>query len=166
MANSASTTLSVIDGATNTVTTTIGGMANPFGVAVNPSTNTVYVTNFGASGARYHRIGDQRRHQHHHGHGRRRGDGTVRPRGQSQHEPDLRGANTRSDTVSVINGATNTIAATISGLEPAPTGVAVDSLTNTIYVTNKGLAAVSVIDGIQRRHDHHWRGEAPHRYCY
>ena len=115
MANSASTTLSVIDGATNTVTTTIGGMANPFGVAVNPSTNTVYVTNFGASGS-----------------------GTtvsvingatntitatvgvgMGPFGLAVNPSTnlIYVANTRSDTVSVINGATNTIAATISGLK-------------------------------------------------
>jgi YVTN family beta-propeller protein len=49
-----------------------------------------------------------------------------------------------SDTVSVINGATNTVIATISvGIEPA--GVAYDPSNGYIYVTNYGSDTVSII---------------------
>ena len=40
-------TVSVINGQTNTVTATISVGAAPFGIAVNPKTGTVYVTNSG-----------------------------------------------------------------------------------------------------------------------
>ena len=70
----------------------------PFAVAVNPSTNTVYV------------------------------------------------ANAFGNSVSVINGSTNTITATVS-VGTHPRGVAVNPSTNTIYVTNQGGNSVSVING-------------------
>ncbi len=38
-------TVTVIDGATNTVTATVTVESNPFGVAVNPATNKIYVAN-------------------------------------------------------------------------------------------------------------------------
>ena len=44
--NSASNTVSVINGSTNTVTDTVPVGSFPYAVAVNPSTNTVYVANF------------------------------------------------------------------------------------------------------------------------
>ena len=82
-----------------TVTATIPVGRVPQLAAVNPATNTVYVTNFGAS------------------------------------------------TVSVINGQTNTVTATIrvgpAGSEPY--GVAVNPATNTAYVAT--LSKVSVISG-------------------
>jgi YVTN family beta-propeller protein len=50
--------------------------------------------------------------------------------------------------VDVINGATNAVTATISGLAPGSVaGVAVDSTTNTVYVASLTGAAVTVIDG-------------------
>ena len=39
-------TVSVISGRTNTVTATIPVGSGPFGVAANPKTGTIYVTNF------------------------------------------------------------------------------------------------------------------------
>ena len=45
MANLASGTVSVIDEATNTVTHTIPVGSGPYGVAVDPAADTVYVTN-------------------------------------------------------------------------------------------------------------------------
>jgi YVTN family beta-propeller protein len=55
-------------------------------------------------------------------------------------------ANWGSDNVSVIDGATNTVAATIP-VGSGPVGVGVNTITNRIYVANWGSDNVSVIDG-------------------
>ena len=110
--------VSVIDGATNTEIDTDGNPANgithipvgfaPHLVAVNPTTNRIYVANWG------------------------------------------------SDNVSVIDGATNTEIDTDGNpangitripVASGPVGVAVNSTTNRIHVTNWGSDNVSVIDG-------------------
>ena len=46
----------------------------------------------------------------------------------------------------MINGATNSVTSTITGLS-TPFAVAVNSITNTIYVANQGNGTVSVISG-------------------
>jgi YVTN family beta-propeller protein len=97
-ANEANNTVSVIDGATNSIVATVSVGSGPCGVAVNPNTNRIYT------------------------------------------------ANHWSDTVSVIDGATNSVVATVS-VGAIPYGVAVSSITNRIYVANQGNATVSVIDG-------------------
>jgi YVTN family beta-propeller protein len=51
-----------------------------------------------------------------------------------------------SPTISVIDGATNTISATIT-VGAYPNGVVVNPSTNTIYVANSGAGTVSVING-------------------
>ena len=60
-------------------------------------------------------------------------------------------ANFRSDTVSVIDGHTRKVTATVGvGHNPGalgPDGVAVDPATDTIYVTNFGSDTASVIRG-------------------
>lgn len=56
-------------------------------------------------------------------------------------------ANSISNEVSVINGATNTVITTIPvGINP--TGVGINPLTNRVYVTNANDNNVSVIDAI------------------
>ena len=55
-------------------------------------------------------------------------------------------ANDCSDNVSVIDGASNTVVATVA-VGSGPYGVAVNPNTNRIYVTNAGSDNVSVIDG-------------------
>jgi YVTN family beta-propeller protein len=55
-------------------------------------------------------------------------------------------ANGLSDSVSVIDGATEAVVATI-GVGDQPVGVAVNSTTLRIYVANLGSDSVSVIDG-------------------
>jgi YVTN family beta-propeller protein len=47
VANETDGTVSVIDGDTNTVTATIPVGSFPFGVAADPGTKTIYVTNSG-----------------------------------------------------------------------------------------------------------------------
>ena len=98
--NNGGDTVSVISGATNTVTNTVilPAGSTPAGVAVNATTNTVYVTN---------RL---------------------------------------DNTVSVIDGVDNTVTATVTLPGGSyPTGVAVNASTNTVYVTNRGNNTVSVI---------------------
>jgi YVTN family beta-propeller protein/VCBS repeat-containing protein len=56
-------------------------------------------------------------------------------------------ANRGSASVSVIDGATNKIAAKPIDVGPLPTGIAVNPVTNRIYVTLDGNNAVAVIDG-------------------
>jgi YVTN family beta-propeller protein len=48
--------------------------------------------------------------------------------------------------VSVINGATNTVVATVT-VGNEPDAIAVNSATNQIYVTNHGSGTMSVISG-------------------
>jgi len=48
--NYSSNTVSVISGYNNTVTATISVGTNPSALAVNSSTNTIYVTNLNSSG--------------------------------------------------------------------------------------------------------------------
>ncbi|TRZ69878.1 MAG: HYR domain-containing protein [Nitrosopumilaceae archaeon] len=50
-------------------------------------------------------------------------------------------------TISVIDGSTNTISSTIGGIEPGPFGMAVNPITNTIYISNYDQGHVTVIDG-------------------
>mgnify|MGYP003346187445 FL=1 len=78
---------------------TVSVGSGPNGVAVNPSTNTIYVTNYGGN------------------------------------------------SVSVINGSTNTVTATVS-VGSHPLGVAVNPSTNTIYVANYDDNTVSVMLGV------------------
>ena len=91
--------------ATNVVATIPVG-SFPHGVAVNPVTNRVYVTNSG---------------------------------GQASGYP--------GNTVSVIDGATNTVLTTVT-VGTGAFGVAVNPTTNRIYVSNRSDDTVSVIDGV------------------
>jgi YVTN family beta-propeller protein len=56
-------------------------------------------------------------------------------------------ANAGSNTVSVIDGTTNTVVATVT-VGTTPFGVAVNPTTNRIYVTNSGSNTVSVIEDL------------------
>jgi YVTN family beta-propeller protein len=65
---------------------------------------------------------------------------------RGQHRNTIYVANASSDTVSVINGATNTVTTTVP-VGSGPIGVGVNPSTNTIYVANSGSNNVSVVDG-------------------
>jgi YVTN family beta-propeller protein len=56
-------------------------------------------------------------------------------------------ANAGSNTVSVIDGTTNTVVATVT-VGTTPFGVAANPVTNRIYVTNAGSNTVSVIEDL------------------
>jgi len=139
VANNGNSTVSVIDGATNTVMATVAGVPSP-SVAVNPATNRIYVSNL--SGTNVSVI-----------------DGAtntvvatvpvglfpwyvaVNPATNRIYVINLLGPN-----VQVIDGATNTVVATAPvGINPY--GIAVNPTTNRIYVANRGSNDVSVIDG-------------------
>jgi YVTN family beta-propeller protein len=93
------TTVTVIDGATNNPTTVPTPLAtNARAVAVNSATNMIYVANGGTG------------------------------------------------NVTVINGATNTVAATVA-VGALPVAIAVNPVTNMVYVANEYSASVTVING-------------------
>jgi YVTN family beta-propeller protein len=65
--------------------------------------------------------------------------------------------NTGDGTVSVINGQTNTVTATVAAGN-APLGVAANPKTNTSYVANAGDGTVSVLTSCERPLNRHRRG--------
>ena len=147
MANYDSNSVSVIDGVTNTVTATIsvGSGADPYGVAVDQATDSVYVTNSAASSVSVI-------------------DGATNTvtatitvgaalYGVAVDEATdtVYVAEPNSYNVAVIDGATNTVTATMTlGTYVYPYGVAVDESTNTVYVSGNAEGQpneVWVIDG-------------------
>src|SRR5436190_1975931 len=112
-----------------TVTATIPVGSFPQGVAADPKTNTIYVTNdydntVSVSSGRTNTVT------------------TTTPVGNSPEEVAVNPktntiyvTNLLSHTVSVISGQTNTVTATIP-VGNFPVGVAADPKTNTAYVTN------------------------------
>ncbi len=140
VANSGSSSLSIIDTLTNTLITTIpltGGF--PYGVTLSPNGNLLYITSIA--------------------------DGTVSvfntstnalitailvgatPNGLAT-TPDgslLYVANFGSNTVSAINTATNTVIATVP-VGTGPNTVAINPAGNAAYITNSADTTVSVID--------------------
>ena len=140
MANIASNNVSVINGATNTVVATVNAGPNPDAIAVNPSTNLIYVANVSSNnvsvinGATNTIVA------------------TVSvgytPYGVAVNPSTnlIYVANFSSNNVSVINGATNSAVAMVS-VGPNPQGVTVNPSTNLIYVASDLRNNVSVIDG-------------------
>ncbi len=141
VANTGGDNVSVINGATNTVTATVAVGSHPFPVVVDdPTTDTVYVANSDAnsvsviSGATNTVIATIPV------------GSTPQGLGVDTATNTIYVANSASNTVSVISGATNTVTATIA-VGSVPVGVAVDTVTNTVYVTNSFDADLSVING-------------------
>jgi YVTN family beta-propeller protein len=139
-ANSKSNNVSVIDGETDSVITTIDAGNNSQGITVNPITNRIYLANTfsnsvsvidGASNSVISIINV----------------GHVPFRlGVNPTTNCIYVANSYSDTVSVINGDTNTVIATVN-VGGGPSGVAVNPTTNLVYVSNDESNSVSVING-------------------
>jgi len=138
VANNGSSSVTVIDGATNN-TTTVNVGSFPDAVAVNPVADKIYVANAGSGTVT---VID----------GATNATTTV----NVGSNPDALAVNpltntiyavnfNASGTVTVIDGATNsTMTVNVGSL---PDAVAVNPVTNKIYVANSGSANVTVIDG-------------------
>jgi YVTN family beta-propeller protein len=151
--------VSVINGASNTIVTTVLVGTGPSGVAVNPNTNLIYVANRtdntvsvidGASNTEIDTDGDP-------------ANGITRiavgsyPQGVAVNPSTNRiyvansGDGNSDGTVSVADGASNTVVASVAvgrNLLEEGAGVAVNPGTNRIYVTNSLDDTVSVIEDI------------------
>lgn len=152
--NEASDTVSVLDGVTNNLIDTDGNPGNgitpisvgdvPTSIAVNSSTNRVYVANFygnsvsvinGATNAVLTTIAT----------GGQASGIAVNPTTNRIYVGDW-----TNDSIHVIDGGTNSITATVpllAGAQPHPLGVAVNPTTDRIYVADWSNSIVSVIDG-------------------
>jgi YVTN family beta-propeller protein len=122
--NEYSSTVSVIDTATNNVTGSVPTGSHPAGVAVNPEGTKVYVANF--YGENYESALSEQ---------------IVTKKSELTKEHVATG----EGTVSVIDTATNTLIATVP-VESYPIGVAVNPAGTKVYVTNRGSNIISVID--------------------
>ena len=149
VANGASSSVSVIDGATNTVTSTVAVGAAPFAVAVNPVTDQVYVANYNSNSVT---VID----------GATNAVAATVPVGNG---PAAVAVNPVTDqvyianygngsginfpgsgiTVTVIDGATNATSTVSAGTSPQ--AMAVNPVTDKVYVVNTGSGTVTVIDG-------------------
>ncbi len=132
-----------ISGSSNSVVTTLPGLASPVAVDVNSQTDTIYIANAASntvsviSGA----------------------SNTVIATVRVGNSPSAIAVNATTDmvyvdnfndeTVSVIDGATNAVTATIPVLTPGPDLIAVDPVLNKIFVgSNQGYAeTVAVLAG-------------------
>lgn len=132
-------TVSVIDLASNAVTSTIVVNGSPFGVAVNPAGTRAYVSSISAGTLSVINTASN----------------TViatvpvgaDPRGVAVNPAGTRVyvANFGSGTVSVLDAASNTVLLTL-GVGLTPYGVAVHPSGSPVYVTNEGSGDVSVIN--------------------
>lgn len=141
IANWGSNTVSVINTATNTVTTTVPVGTSPSGVAVHPAGTFAYVANTNGSTISVINtatntvtatvpVGDDP------------GGVAVHPAGTFVYV-----ANYFSNTVSVINTATNIVTATVL-VGASPYGVVVHPAGTRVYVANTSGDTVSVIDTV------------------
>ncbi len=126
------------DNPTVVATVTVG--SHPIGVAVNPTTNRIYVANYSSDNVS---VIDG-------------SNNTVALTVSAGTSPCCVGVNSitnriyvvndSSGNVSVVDGANNTVIATVT-VGTRPDGVDVNSTTNRIYVANHTSGNVSVIDG-------------------
>jgi YVTN family beta-propeller protein len=128
--------------ATQPTVTSVNVGAYPSGVAVNPSTGNVYVTDNGDKNVSV--IGAASKVTTIHV-----GNG---PMGVAVNPStgDVYVVNNNDNTVSVISGSTGRVVDTIP-VGNAPEGVAVNNSTNTVYVVNSNDNTVSVISGSTNR---------------
>jgi len=139
--NSAGNSVSVINGATNSVTATVSTGTNPVAVAVNSLTNTVYVANNGSNNITVIN-------------GANNTASTVTdPNAIAPVALALDPltnmvyvADSGSNNLTVINGAGNTVAATV-GVGTNPSAVVVNPATNTVFVANRASSNVTVVNG-------------------
>ncbi|MGA9897112.1 MAG: choice-of-anchor D domain-containing protein [Terriglobales bacterium] len=143
--NTASDTVSVINGATNSVTATVNTGSNPIALAVNPVSNMIYVANNGSSNITVIN-------------GATNTASTVTdPNAISPIAITLNPltnmvyvANSESNNLTVINGAENMLVGSI-GVGNIPTAVVVNPATNLVYVANRASNNVTVVNGANNR---------------
>jgi YVTN family beta-propeller protein len=147
VADEESQAVTVFNGATNT-TSTIGVGYRPSALVVNPQTNMIYVANTGYTGTQSMTVIN----------GATNatttvnlGTATVEPKGYASIALNattnmIYVANEIPGYVSVINGATNALVATVPA-GSAPNAIAVNPLTGLVYVTDGIDGLLTVIDG-------------------
>jgi YVTN family beta-propeller protein len=138
VANYSGSSVSVINGSTNSVTGTVNIGSGPSAIAVNSVTNLIYVANqtagnvsviSGTTEAVRITVGTQPLAI------------TVNPITN-----EIFVANYGSNTMSVITASTNTVAATVT-TGSHPYAVAVNQVTNQVYVANSWANTVTQVDG-------------------
>ena len=140
-----STGLYVVNANTNVLTAIVPlGISGAFSIMINPTTNVIYVGNTGSAGSVA--VVDGATNTLING-----SPITVQnsPRyGDVNYNTNtVYLANFSSNSLSVINGSTNTVTTNITGFN-GPFGVAVNSNTNMIYVTNSATGTTSVVNGL------------------
>jgi YVTN family beta-propeller protein/adhesin HecA-like repeat protein len=143
--NTASDTVSVINGTTNSVVATVNTGSNPIAVAVNPLSNMIYVANNGSSNITVIN-------------GATNTASTVTdPNAISPIAIALNPitnmvyvANSESNNLTVINGASNTLVGSV-GVGNIPAAVVVNPATNMVYVANRASNNVTVVNGANNR---------------
>jgi YVTN family beta-propeller protein len=141
VASQATSTVSVIDGSSNTVTTTIPLSGYLAAVAVNSTTNTVYVTNYAGAGSIEVIDGATNSVTTSISAGSLQWGIAVDPTTNIIYKSD-----TFDDTVSAIDGGSNTVV-TMLPVGDAPVGIAVNTVKHTVFTANEYDGTVSVIQG-------------------
>jgi YVTN family beta-propeller protein len=138
--NNGSNSLTVIDGASNTVAATVPTGASPYFAAVNATTNMIYVANTSSNnvtvinGATNTVVATVS------------AGATPFAVAVNPASNQIYVANETGNTVTVIDGPTNTVVATVS-VGSTPFALAVNPATNQIYVMNVISNNVTVING-------------------
>jgi YVTN family beta-propeller protein len=154
VANSLDDTVTVIDGASNTILTTVTAGALPSAIAVNTVTNKIYVANTTSNTVTVINGLTNQAVNVNVGHGP-----VALAVNQVTNKiyvanADYTGPNSFAYdcTVTEIDGATNATTTILTGTlmsdQAPPTQLAVNAVTNKIYVSNSGSNNVSVIDGV------------------
>lgn len=148
--------VSVIHGSTNTVLSPISVGLNPFGVAVNPTTNRIYVAN--AGGAGFDSCSSEPSYSvsvidgitnsvvNTITVGLGPGFVAVNPKTNKIYVTLTGGCCADGNAVAVIDGSTDTVVNTVT-VDLDPFIVAVNPRTNLVYVTHAGVDKITVIDG-------------------
>jgi YVTN family beta-propeller protein len=155
VANTASDTVSVIDSGTNTVTATINVGTSPGAIAVDPTTDSIYVANgldaspTAADGTVSVIDGGTNTVTTTITVGKAPDGIAVDPTTNTIYVADSLGiVSDLSGAISVVNGATDEVSATITDeFIVQPAGVGVDASTDTVYIAGSGADSVVPIDG-------------------
>lgn len=140
VANKYSNNVSVINGFTNNVIATVSVGVKPYGIAVNPNTNRIYVTNYQnvsvIDGSTNNVIATVSI-----------GNNSYESRiGINVLNNRIYVVNSDDDNISVIDGSSNNVIATVT-VGSQPSGIGVNPTTNRIYVVNTASGNISIIDG-------------------